>query len=53
MGRKKSETPLGDNVPVRLPPDVKEQLQAEADQKGLPLSTYCRTILVEHCRSSQ
>jgi len=52
MARTKSENPLGVNVPVRLPPDVKAELQKEADDKGCPLSTLCRMILVEHCKSS-
>lgn len=51
-GRPKSEKPLGDNVPVRLPPEIKAALQKEADEKSLPLSTLCRSILAEHVRSS-
>ena len=32
---------------VRVPKDLKQQLQEEADEKGLTLSAYIRMILIE------
>lgn len=32
---------------VRIPKDLKQHLQEEADEKGLTLSAYIRMILIE------
>jgi len=53
MARPKSENPLADNVPVRLPPEEKDFFQMEAKKKSLPLSTYLRMILHEIYESRQ
>ena len=52
-GRPKSQNPLGENVPVRLQPEIKASLVAEAEENSMALSTLCRQILVKHVREKR
>lgn len=35
-------------IPLRIKPSEKEKLQSLADKKGLPLSTFIRSILIKY-----
>lgn len=44
---KKPNTPARERFDLRLPPDLRERLEAQADRFGLDLSAYVRLALVE------
>ena len=52
-GRPRSEKPLGENVPVRLRPEIKAALVEEAEENSIALSALCRQILVKHVREKR
>ena len=39
-----------DCVFIRLEPDMKQVLKSSAEEKGLNVSTYCRTILLKEIK---
>lgn len=42
MSRRKQE------IRIPIDDDPKAKLEAKAEKKGMPLTTYCRSILLEH-----
>ena len=42
--------PIGPDIRVRLPVEVRDELQRRADAEGVPLAEIARRILVEACR---
>jgi predicted DNA-binding protein len=46
-GRPKTATPLNNGVQVRLPPELRERLDAEAKKRGGSISGLIRQVLME------